>query len=130
REPLGAELRDRVRAPERAASVADAARREEHRRVRGLAQQRQQTARKNEWRGEVHEQHALPDTDVVVLDRAQVPEHARVVEQTVETPVALLDLLGQRLILRALRALEVELGDRGLGTDRRELPVELLQLLR
>ena len=95
----------------------------------GLAQQRQQTAREDERRGEIHEQHALPQTDVVVLDRAAVAEHARVVQQAVEPAVAGLDLVGERLVLGPLRSLEIELRDRGLGPERRELLIERVQQL-
>jgi hypothetical protein len=65
-----------------------------------------------------------------VLDRAQVAEQTGVVQQAVETSIALVDLVGERLILRALRALEVELGNGGLRPDPFDLLIERLELRR
>src|SRR5690606_9843220 len=117
---LDRELRNGVRPPVRSPSIAYAARREDHRRVFRLPEQRQHAARQYEHGVHVHVHHALPRADVVMLDRTAIAEYARVMDEPVESAVARLDLLDQVLVLRTLSAFEVELDDRRFGPPRRD----------
>src|SRR3970282_2679195 len=89
--------------------------------------QREKTARESE-RGRDFDVHdALPRADIVVLDRAPVAQDPRIVQETVQTSVALRDLIREVLVFVALRALEIERGDRGFGSELAKLRLDVVE---
>ena len=76
REPLDAELRDGIRAPERLAPASDATRREQHRRIGGLPQEWHEYLGQDERCREIDVQDLMPGADVVLLEGVRSPSTA------------------------------------------------------